>query len=229
MSHLYLVSFLELSPMGDGEFGPSTKYRLSRKITQKLPHWTRRLPLLEVSRPYLLYIKDSFWNGFSSDTGETLVSGSIVCTGLLRARSIWSILPHPKPHLLFPPEQLYPRCPEAQLCLLFWQVFTLPSLLSHVSFLLSFQQVQGRISQLTRTPCLHELPKKQRAWTLDPHRLGSNPCSALTGCGVLGKPLTCPGKRNSEDTRLHRIWWGKRTANAFCQLKKKKHDVRAVS
>lgn len=119
MSHLYLVSFLELSPMGDGEFGPSTKYRLSRKITQKLPHWTRRLPLLEVSRPYLLYIKDSFWNGFSSDTGETLVSGSIVCTGLLWARSIWSTRPHPKPHLLFPPEQLYPRCPEAQLCPLF--------------------------------------------------------------------------------------------------------------
>lgn len=97
MSHLYLVSFLELSPMGDGEFGPSTKYRLSRKITQKLPHWTRRLPLLEVSRPYLLYIKDSFWNGFSSDTGETLVSGSIVCTGLLWARSIWSTRLNPSP------------------------------------------------------------------------------------------------------------------------------------
>lgn len=84
--------------MGDGEFGPSTKYRVSRKITQKLPHWTRRLPLLEVSRPYLLYIKDSFWNGFSSDTGETLVSGSIVCTGLLQGTV----------HLVHPPSSQVP-------------------------------------------------------------------------------------------------------------------------
>ena len=98
MSLLYLVPFLELSPMGDGEFGPSTKYRLLRKIIQKLPHWTRRLPLLEVSRPYLLYIKESFWNGFSSDTGETLVSGSIVCTGLLQGTvhlGLSSLIPSP--------------------------------------------------------------------------------------------------------------------------------------
>ena len=63
MSHLYLVPLLELSPMGDDEFGPSAKYGMPRKISQKLPRRASRLPLLKVSRPHLLRIKVSSWNG----------------------------------------------------------------------------------------------------------------------------------------------------------------------
>ena len=63
MSLLCLVPSLELSPTGDDEFGPSTKDGMPRKITQKLPRWAGRLPLLEVSRLHLLGVKVSSWNG----------------------------------------------------------------------------------------------------------------------------------------------------------------------
>ena len=75
MSLLYLVPSLELSPMGDDEFGPSTKYGMPRKIIQKLPRWASRLPLLEVSRLHLLRIKVGSWNGLSSDAGAASDSG----------------------------------------------------------------------------------------------------------------------------------------------------------
>ena len=63
----------------------------------------------------------------------------------------------------------------------------------------------GTTSQLTRAPRLHKLPKKQRAHTLGPHSLSSNPCSAIPGRGVLGRPLTFSGKGDGEGAQLHSI------------------------
>lgn len=59
--HFSSGSLFWLDPLGQGGVvsGSATEDRLPKKITQKLSHWARRLPLLEVSRPQLLYIKDN--------------------------------------------------------------------------------------------------------------------------------------------------------------------------
>lgn len=239
MSRLYLVPSLELSPMGDDEFGPSTKYGMPRKITQKLPRRASRLPVLEVSRPHLLHIKVSSWNGLSSETGAASDPGSAERRppppGHVSPAAHLSHPPAPSPLPLGPSPRGAQRLSAA---FLYGKPASCP-LLSPVSLLQSFQQMAGTTSQLTRAPRLHKLLKKQRAHTLGPHSLSSNPCSAIPGRGVLGRPLTFSGKGDGEGAQLHSITgeaeelkllvdWvggrGKHKMRAVCRLGRKAQD-----
>lgn len=235
MSLLCLVPSLELSPTGDDEFGPSTKDGMPRKITQKLPRWAGRLPLLEVSRLHLLGIKVSSWNG-SGPAGRRPPPPGHVPSGALLSHP-----PAPSPLPLGP----LPQAPGGSA--LPSSTAGLPSVPSrHLRpFFFLFSRRQGTTSQLTRAPCLHKLTKKRRAQKLDPHSLSSNPCSVLPGREVLGRPLTFSGTGGSEGAQMHSVTGGteelklfvdsvgggggKLKMRAVCRLGEKKHKMRAVS
>lgn len=212
---------MELSPMGDDELGPSTKYGMPRKIAQKLPRWASRLPPLEVSRLHLLHIKVSSWNGLSSDAGAASDSGSAEGRppppGHVPSGALLSHPPAPSPLPLGPLPQApggsalpsfmagLPSVPSRHLC----------PLSSPLSLLLPFSRRQGTTSQLTRAPRLHKLPKKRRARNLDPHSLGSNPCLVLPGREVLGRPLTFSGEGDSGGAQLRSVTGGTEELKRF--------------
>lgn len=219
---------MELSPTGDDEFGPSTKYGMPREITQKLLRWASRLPLLEVSRPHLLCIKVSSWNGLSSDTGAASDAGSAERRppppGHVPSVALLSHPPAPSPLPLGPPPR-GSRGPSAAF------LYGKSALACHLCPSSGpFSRGQGTSSQLTRAPRLHKLPKKQRACTRGPHSLSSNPCLALPGRGVLGRPHAFSGKGDSEGTQLHTIAGETEELKLFVNLVggSGKHKMRVV-
>lgn len=166
---------------------------------------------------------------------QGLRSAGLLLQGTFRLQLSFLILP---PHPLCPWDPL-PEAPGGSALPSFMASLppALPCLLCPSSG--PFSRWPGTTSQLTRAPRLHKLPKKQRARTLGPHSLSSNPCSALPGRGVLGRPLPFSGEGDGEGTQLHSITGeaeelkllvdsvgggGKHKMRAVCRLGKKAQD-----
>lgn len=154
---------MELSPMGDDEFGPSTKYGMPRKITQKLPRRASRLPVLEVSRPHLLHIKVSSWNGLSSETGAASDPGSAERRppppGHVSPAAHLSHPPAPSPLPLGPSPRGAQRLSAA---FLYGKPASCP-LLSPVSLLQSFQQMAGDNLTAHQGPSPTQAPEEAKS------------------------------------------------------------------